>query len=444
MPLPSQITDRESAVRSYSRSFPVTFAQASGSHLVASDGDRYLDLLAGAGTLNYGHNPPVLKEALLSYLSDDPIVHGLDMATEVKVGFIRAFEDHILQPRGLDYKIQFTGPTGTNAVEAALKIARHATGRNNILAFTNGFHGVTAGSLHVTGNTFYHEAGVLPRTASSFLPYDGYLGDSIDTLEVIERMLEDGSSGVDLPAAAIVETVQGEGGVNVASMEWLEGLQALCKRYGILLIIDDIQMGCGRTGSFFSFSDADLEPDIVTLSKSLSGFGLPMSLVLLRPELDQWRPGQHNGTFRGHNLAFATAAKAIEEFWSDSTFADRVQVLGALLEGQLTDLIESFDCGSIRLRGRCMVQGIDLGSGERASKLAARAFEEKVIIETSGSNGEVVKFLPPLNTDHDDLLQGIDVVGRAIRDLLDGETAAERRRYADLVDSELASISQEN
>jgi diaminobutyrate-2-oxoglutarate transaminase len=426
----------ESEVRSYCRSFPVQFAHAEGARLTTSAGVEYLDFLAGAGTMNYGHNHPELKAALLDYVSNDQVVHGLDMATEAIEQFLEVFERNILLPRQLDYKVQFTGPTGTNAVEAALKIARRVTGRSNVISFTNGFHGVSMGALAVTANSFYRERAGLPMTGTDFMPYDGYLGDGIDTTEYLNRMLCDGSSGIDHPAAVVVETVQGEGGINVASMDWLENLQKVCRQHDVLLIVDDIQMGCGRTGSFFSFSDADVQPDIVTLSKSLSGYGLPMSLVLLKPELDDWHPGEHNGTFRGHNLAFVTARRALEVFWQDANFADRIQERGALLEGRLQDFLDNGAGESVSIRGRCMVQGLDFGTGKRASAVTKKAFERGVIIETSGSDGQVVKFLTPLTISEAELLRGIETVTDAAAKVLDEESAPEQKRFAKLVHEE--------
>jgi len=423
----------ESEVRGYCRSFPKEFARAEGATLQATDGREYLDFLAGAGTLNYGHNHPELKKALLEYVANDQVVHGLDMATEAKVAFLEALERNILLPRGLDYKVQFTGPTGTNAVEAALKIARRVTGRSNVISFTNGFHGVSTGSLAVTANSYYRERSGLPALGSDFVPYDGYLGEKIDTTEILDKMLGDGSSGISKPAAVIVETVQGEGGINAASLEWLQNLQDICRRREILLIVDDIQMGCGRTGSFFSFSDAELEPDIVTLSKSLSGYGLPMSLVLMKPELDTWKPGEHNGTFRGHNLAFVTARRALEFFWDGSDFADRVQEKGAILEGKLSDFLEGEAGKTISLRGRCMIQGLDMGTGERATAITRKAFEKGLIIETSGSEGQVVKFLAPLTISDEELVRGIDIVIESTEELLAEETPAEQKEFARIV-----------
>ncbi|HBJ27570.1 diaminobutyrate--2-oxoglutarate transaminase, partial [Cobetia sp.] len=253
----------ESEVRTYSRSFPTVFTKAQNAHLFTEDGKRYIDFLAGAGVLNYGHNHPVLKKALVDYISNDGIIHGLDMWTSAKRDFLEALEEVILKPRGLDYKVHFPGPTGTNAVEAAIRLARKVSGRHNIVSFTNGFHGVTMGALATTGNAKFRDAAGLPAQGAQFVPYDGYMGEGIDTVAYLDKLLKDSSSGLDRPAAVLVETVQGEGGINPASIEWLQRLDALCKEHKILLIVDDIQAGCGRTGKFFSFEHANIVPDIV-------------------------------------------------------------------------------------------------------------------------------------------------------------------------------------
>ncbi|TIS62176.1 MAG: aminotransferase class III-fold pyridoxal phosphate-dependent enzyme, partial [Mesorhizobium sp.] len=287
----------ESEVRSYVRSFPVLFDRGVGTTLTAADGQEYLDFFGGAGALNYGHNNPAFKQALLDYIERDGIVHSLDLATTAKKGFIEAFERYILKPRGLTYKLQFTGPTGANAVEAALKLARQVTGRSNIVAFTGSYHGVSAGSLAATANKEMRAAAGFPLAHVTSLPYEGYLGDSFDTIDYLEKLLADPSSGFDNPAAVILEAVQGEGGINPASVEWLQRLRELTSRHGIVLILDDIQAGVGRTGKFFSFEPSGIVPDIVTLSKSLSAYGTPMALVLIKPDLDVWKPAAHTGTF---------------------------------------------------------------------------------------------------------------------------------------------------
>merc|ERR1712108_49757 len=207
---------------------------------------------------------------------------------------------------------------------AAMKLARKVTGRNTIVSFTNGFHGVTWGSVAATGNSHHRGGAGVALGDISRMPFCGYHGRDADTIKVMDKLLSDPSSGIDLPAAMLVECVQGEGGLNVANSDWLRGLEKLCRKHDILLIVDDIQAGCGRTGTFFSFEPSGIKPDIVTLSKSLSGYGLPFAVVLLRPDLDVWEPGEHNGTFRGNNHAFITAAAALRHFWKDDSFANEV------------------------------------------------------------------------------------------------------------------------
>ncbi|ATG73841.1 diaminobutyrate--2-oxoglutarate transaminase [Zobellella denitrificans] len=411
----------ESSVQTYARSFPVVFNQARGVWLHDTKGKRYLDFLAGAGTLNYGHNHPVLKEALIEYIQADGIAHGLDMHTSAKAAFLTALQDIVLKPRGLDHVAQFTGPTGTNAVEAAMKLARKVTGRENIVAFTNGFHGVSLGALAATGNQ-HHRGGAGTVLANiTRLPYDGYPGAGDDSLLLFETMLNDNSSGLDKPAAVLFEVVQGEGGLNAASVTWLKRLEAICRRHEILLIADDIQAGCGRTGTFFSFEPAGIKPDIITLSKSLSGMGLPFALVLMRPDLDQWEPGEHNGTFRGNNHAFITACKALETFWRDDQFAAGVRAKGELLSRRLQAMVDKHPQLFDKVKGRGMMQGIACVSGDIADVITSKAFERGLIIETAGPDDEVVKCLCPLVISEAELNQGLDWLEAAV-----DETAGER------------------
>ncbi|GAA0513529.1 diaminobutyrate--2-oxoglutarate transaminase [Pigmentiphaga sp. GD03639] len=426
-----KIFDRlESEVRGYIRSFPVVFSKAKGSLLFDEEGRQYIDLFAGAGTLNYGHNNPVLKQPLLDYVQADGVVHGLDMATSAKKDFLEAFERLILKPRGMKYTLQFTGPTGTNAVEAALKLARRVKQRPNIVSFTHGFHGVSAGSLSATANAKYREAAGVSLGNTTFIPYDGYFGPDVDTMAYFERMLEDRSSGMDTPAAVIVETVQGEGGVNVATLRWLQELQRLCRRHDMLLIVDDIQVGCGRTGTFFSFESAGIQPDIVTLSKSLSGFGLPMAMVLIKPELDIWKPGEHNGTFRGNNLAFVTARQALEHYWSDGAFTREIQAKETLVRDWLENMVHSHPEADLSVRGRGLIQGLVSGVPGLANKIAAQAFKGGVVIETSGANDEVLKLLPALTIEEGQLRQALEVLDRAVAEVVAAEQLAQKQSNA--------------
>ena len=404
----------ESEVQSYARSFPRIFNKAQGEHLYDLEGNQYLDFLAGAGTLNYGHNNPVLKKKLLEYIESDGISHGLDLHTKAKGEFLNTFNEKILKPRNMDYMVQFTGPTGANAVEAAMKLARTIKKRETIISFTNGYHGVTLGALASTGNEHHRGAAGTLLTGVNTVPYDGYLGEGMDTTSYLDKILTDSSSGVDHPAAIIVETVQGEGGITAASFAWLRNLQKVCKKHDLLLIVDDIQAGCGRTGSYFSFEDIGIEPDIITLSKSLSGYGLPFAVVLFKPEHDIWKPGEHNGTFRGNNLAFVTAKATIDHYWSDNLFSKEVKRKGAYIYERVQKIINTYGEGNFSSRGRGMFQGINCVDGDLANKITKLAFKKGLMIETSGADDHVIKFLCPLTITDQNLKKGIDILEESI------------------------------
>ncbi|GGR78574.1 diaminobutyrate--2-oxoglutarate transaminase [Streptomyces eurythermus] len=406
----------ESEVRSYCRGWPAVFDRAHGTHLVDEDGHRYLDFFAGAGSLNYGHNNPVLKRALLDYLERDGVTHGLDMATTAKRAFLETFQRLVLRPRDLPYKVMFPGPTGTNAVESALKLARKVKGREAVVSFTNAFHGMSLGSLAVTGNAFKRAGAGVPLVHGTPMPFDNYFDGTVPDFLWFERLLEDQGSGLDKPAAVIVETVQGEGGINVARPEWLRALKELCERQDMLLIVDDIQMGCGRTGAFFSFEEAGITPDIVTVSKSISGYGLPMALTLFRPELDVWEPGEHNGTFRGNNPAFVTATAALHMYWSDDQLEKHTRARGEQVEQALLALCDEDGAGGARCRGRGLVWGLEFSRAERAAEVCRRAFGLGLLLETSGTRSEVVKLLPPLTVSADETDEGLRTLARAVRD----------------------------
>lgn len=416
------IFDRlESQVRSYCRSFPVVFDRASGPYLHDTGGRQYVDFFCGAGALNYGHNEPGMKQALIAYLQDDGVIHALDMHTRAKERFLERFESAILAPRGLEYRVQFTGPTGTNAVEAALKLARKVTNRANVVAFTHAYHGLSLGALAVTANAHYRNEAFVNRSNVSFAPYDGYLGPDVDTIDHLAHLIEDDSSGLDRPAAVIVETIQAEGGINVASREWLRRLQAMCRRLDVLLIVDDIQTGCGRTGSFFSFEDAGLDPDIVILSKSLSGFGLPMSLLLIQPSLDQWKPGEHTGTFRGNNAAFVTAAEALR-FWEGGELADGIARSSRIVRDALAALQAGQPQLGIQVRGRGLLYGLETAHPDLTLKIARDCFQRGLVVETCGGTRNVIKLLPALNIEEPVLAEGLGILTQAV------EAAADARQ----------------
>jgi diaminobutyrate-2-oxoglutarate transaminase len=411
----------ESEVRGYCRSFPTVFATAKGSWMTDTEGRRYLDFFCGAGVLNYGHNPDRIRAALLSYLMSDGITHTLDMYSEAKQRFIERFNEIILAPRGLEYKFQFPGPTGTNAVEAALKLARKVTGRKQVVGFTNAFHGMTLGALAVTGNGFKRAGAGVPLDHTTSVPFDGYLGKDVDTLDYFEALLSDQGSGLEKPAAVIVETVQAEGGVNVASTAWLQRLRRITEEHGVLLIVDDIQVGCGRTGRFFSFEEAGIVPDIVTVSKSLSGYGLPLALVLMKPEYDVWAPGEHNGTFRGHCPAFVTAAAALN-YWQDDMLRHAVESKGRLVEQRLKRMAKTLGVDA-KVRGRGLIYGIEFPDAQVAGRVSQACFKRGLIIETAGIDDQVLKLLPSLTIQEAELKRGLDIIEESAREVLLGQAA---------------------
>ena len=405
----------ESEVRSYCRSFPAVFSRAQGAFLFDEAGRKYIDFLSGAGALNYGHNNPLLKRALLRYLEEDGITHSLDLSTTAKREFLERFASIVLQPCGLDYKVQFTGPTGANGVEAALKLARLARRRSNVIAFSHGYHGLSAGALAATANSAYRNEAFVNRTNVSFLPYDGY-HEGLDSIEYLRKVVEDPSSGVDMPAAIIVETVQAEGGINIASVDWLRGLEAICRDHNILLIADEIQVGCGRTGTFFSFERAGIRPDLIVLSKSISGFGLPMTLVLIKPELDLWKPGEHTGTFRGNNLAFVTASQALS-YWENPAFSQDIQRKGMLVKAWAERASRLHSNLRLRYRGLGMIWGIELQDDRSTATVIQQAFANGLILERCGAGNKVLKILPPLNIEDEVLTQGLDTLSQALASL---------------------------
>jgi len=409
-----EFESNESAVRYYSRHMPAVFSRAVNAHVWDENGIEYIDFLSGCGSLNYGHNNRPMKERIISYLAGDGLVNGLDLHTVAKREFLRAFRQTILEPRNLNYRIQFVGPTGTNAVEAALKLARKVTRRSPIVAFTNAFHGMTLGSLSVSASGRSRQAAGIQLDEVVRLPFEGFAGATTDDLDRYECMINDPSGGVNPPAAFIVETIQGEGGLNCASPEWLRHLSGIAKRLGSLLIIDDVQAGCGRTGEFFSFENADISPDLICLAKSIGGIGLPMALLLIKPEHDAWKPGEHNGTFRGNNLAFVAATTAIE-FWRDVDFLSGVELAAARIRSWVEDVVKEFGPRRVQPKGRGLMSGVSFVDPSVAACVASDAFRQRLLIETCGPFAEVIKILPPLTIEVAVLEEGL----RRLRSAMD-------------------------
>ncbi|MDE6025915.1 MAG: diaminobutyrate--2-oxoglutarate transaminase [Lachnospiraceae bacterium] len=403
----------ESNVRSYCRSFPSVFAKAKGSIITDVDGNEYIDFFCGAGAVNYGHNNDYIKAKLIDYLSNDGILHSLDMMTNVKADFIEYFEEKVLKPRGLDYKIMFPAPTGTNAIEAALKLARKVKKRTNVWALMGCFHGMTLGALSLTTDRTDRNGAGVPLDYVTHIPAP-YMFENFDTINYMETLLTDDHSGIDKPAALIIETVQAEGGVYVFDDKWLQDVRKLCDRHDILLIIDDIQVGCARTGTFFSFERAGIKPDMLIMSKSIGGYGLPFALTLFSPELDIWLPGEHNGTFRGNQLA-VVAAKAGLEFMLENNIEAEAKRKEQIIRDYLEKNVAR---DGIEIRGIGCIFGIDVGSGEKASAISHACFKRGLIIELAGRDNCVVKPMPALTIPDETLLKGLEIIKEAVDEVI--------------------------
>ncbi|MFQ7575786.1 MAG: diaminobutyrate--2-oxoglutarate transaminase [Lachnospira sp.] len=403
----------ESQVRSYCRSFPKVFTKAKGSIITDIDGNEYLDFFCGAGAVNYGHNNDYINEKLISYLNNDGILHALDMMTEPKYEFIKYFEEQILKPRNLDYKVMFVGPTGTNGIEAALKLARKVKKRQNIWALMGCFHGMTMGALALTSDRDSRKGAGVPLEYVTHIPAP-YMFEGLDTIKYMETLINDDHSGIEKPAALIIETVQAEGGIHVFTKEWLQSVRDFCSKYDILLIVDDIQVGCARTGTFFSFERAGIVPDIVVMSKSIGGAGLPFALTLFKPELDIWAPGEHNGTFRGNQLAIV-AAKAGLEYMLNKHIENEVMRKSLIIKDYLETHI---DTSKADIRGIGMVWGIDVHTGELSGKITKACFEHGVIIERAGRDNSVVKLMPALTMTDEQLVRGMEIICNCVNEYI--------------------------
>ena len=415
---------RESDIRAYCRVYPVVFDKAENARQTDEDGNEYIDFFAGAGVLNFGHNNERMKNAMIDYLQSNGVLHSLDMSTTIKRTFMERFVKTILEPRNMPHKLQFMGPTGTNAVEAALKLARRVTGRRQVVAFTRGFHGMTLGSLACTANQVFRNASGVPLEHVRHQPFGCdkpcigcESGCGIKSLEQLRAMYLDSSSGILAPAAFLVEAIQAEGGVNVASKEWLQALAKLAKELNALLIIDDIQVGMGRTGSFFSFDNMNLDPDIICLAKGLGGMGTPIAMNLVKPEHDKhWFPGEHTGTFRGQSLSFVAGSEALSYF-EDDTLMNEVKQKSQTMEKALKPITDKHE--NTQLRGKGMIMGLDVGNGELAKAIVNNCFENGLLIAACGTGGRVIKLIPPLTIPDNDLEQGLDILVKASIDVLE-------------------------
>lgn len=407
----------ESNIRSYCRKWPVEFVSAKGSIYKDTEGNEYIDFFDGAGALNYGHNPDYIKEKLIKYLESDGIIHALDMYTVPKENFINYFEEKILKPRKLDYKIAFPGPTGTNSIELALKLARKVKQRPYIWAFTGAFHGMTLGALALTTESAARKAAGVPLNYTVHIPAPYSMGGNFDSIAYMKQLLSDDHSGYEKPAAIIIETVQQEGGIHVFSKEFLKDLRALCDKYDILLICDEVQIGCSRSGTFFSFERADIVPDIVCMSKSIGGYGIPFAVTLFKKEFDVFKPGEHNGTFRGCQLSMVAGLAALEMTVEQDIPAQvrrKEKIVKEYLDKEIKPLLK----GKMEIRGIGLSWGIEFNDGKLARAVLDKCFEKKLIIELAGSYDSVLKIMPSLVIEDELLLKGLNIVKESIQEVI--------------------------
>lgn len=424
---------RESNARSYPRRFPLALKSASGCLVTDVEGRTYLDCLAGAGTLALGHNHPEVIASLQDVLASGLPLHTLDLVTPVKDKFVSDIFETL--PAGLreEAKIQFCSPSGTDAVEAAIKLAKTATGRTDVIAFRGAYHGMSQGSLSLMGSLGPKASIGQLVPGTHFFPYPyayrcpfGRGGDETAALaaEYFEKALRDPEGGINLPAAVILEAVQGEGGVIPAPAEWLRKVRSVTSELGIPLILDEVQSGVGRTGTFYAFQKAGIVPDIIALSKAIGG-GLPMSVMIYRQGLDLWKPGAHAGTFRGNQLAMAAGSKTLEIIKRDG-LVERAAIAGRRLRANL-ERIQSHTPYIGEVRGEGLMLGVEvidptrnpdsLGhpphGGDIARAIQSAAFRDGLILETGGRYGSVLRLLPPLTISDAEIDQASDILSDA-------------------------------
>ena len=421
--------ERESEIRAYCRVYPVVFDTAINARQTDENGKEYIDFFAGAGVLNFGHNNQRMTKAVVDYIQSNGVTHSLDMHTTAKRQFMQHFTDTILKPRNMPHKMQFMGPTGTNAVEAAMKLARRVTGRQDVVAFSHGFHGMTLGALSATANQYFRNAAGVPLNHVKHFAFGCDkacpgcdLGCGMKSIKQLQAIYADSSSGIAPPAAFLLETIQAEGGVKVASKEWLQALETLAKEVGALLIVDDIQVGVGRTGSFFSFDDLGIDPDIICLAKGIGGMGTPMAMNLVKPELDKhWSPGEHTGTFRGQDISFVAGDQALTYF-DDDVLMKEVRENGHLMAEAIAPLAARYS--DVNITGKGMILGLDVGNGDRAKAIVNQCFDAGLMIASCSTGGRVVKLIPPLTIPEADLQTGLDILVKVTEKVMQMEEAA--------------------
>jgi diaminobutyrate-2-oxoglutarate transaminase len=416
----------ESNARTYPRRLPIAIAQAEGCYVEDLDGNVFIDFLNGAGTLPLGHSHPELLEAIQAQLPS--FQHGLDFPTEIRDEFVSAQLSMLPAEMQGRTRIGFCGPTGANAVEAALKLCKTATGRSEVVAFHGGYHGGSHGAMAVSGSVAQKQrvAGQMPGV--HFFPYPyalrNPLGGGPENLgarcaEFLERSLRDPIGGIPLPAAVLLEVVQGEGGVIPADTAFLRGVRRITRELDIPLIVDEIQCGCGRTGTWFAFEQHGIVPDVIVASKALGGLGMPASMILYDERLDAWDAGAHTGTFRGFQLAFAGGVAAVQIMQRDGVL-ENVRDMGELALACLQELADDFEIVG-EARGVGLMLGLELvdpRTGEpnypAAAAVQRAALERGLIIELGGRDDCVVRLLPALNVTRETIDQALGILREAL------------------------------
>lgn len=427
----------ESNVRSYPRKLPLAIAKAKGCWVTDVEGNEYLDCLAGAGTLALGHNHPAVVQSIQDTLASGLPLHTLDLTTPLKDAFTASLLSFI--PGGQDaYCLQFCGPSGADATEAAIKLAKTYTGRGNVISFSGGYHGMTHGSLAMTGNLSAKNAVNNLMPGVQFMPYPheyrcplGIGGEAgVDALTYyFEQFIEDVESGVTRPAAVILEAIQGEGGVVVAPTKWLKKIREVTEKHNIVLILDEVQAGFARSGKMFAFEYAGIEPDVIVMSKAVGG-SLPLAVLAIKRKFDAWQPAGHTGTFRGNQLAMGTGLATLNTIKQDK-LAENAQAQGEFLKAELAKLAVQFPCIG-HIRGRGLMIGIEivderlaadhLGAYPADSQLAAAiqtaCFNNKLMLEKGGRNGTVIRLLCPLIISREEAEEVIKRFAKAIAEAL--------------------------
>lgn len=435
----AQQARRESSARTYPRSLELAIDRARGAVVEDMDGDEYIDCLAGAGTLALGHNHPVVTEAVQAVIEADRPMHTLDVTTPLKERYVDELFGALPDAFAENARVQFCGPAGTDAVEAALKLVKTATGNRSVLSFQGGYHGMTHGSLSLTGDT--GPKAEVPGLMSNVhhLPFpdphrpafglDGE-AEARANARYVEHLLDDPKSGVTDPAGVVVELVQGEGGARPAPHEWASDLRRITRERDIPLVVDEIQTGLGRTGSMWAFEDAGITPDVVTCSKAVGG-GLPLAVMLYDESLDEWGPGAHAGTFRGNQLAMA-AGRATIEYVLENDLDEHAAAMGRHLRDRLEPLTEHDEVGTVR--GRGLMLGVEFvdpaggspapADGDLAEAVQGGCLDRGLIVETGGRDGATARFLPPLVVSREQVDRIADRFTEAVEAALAAEVAA--------------------